>query len=136
MKESSLQLIGKPKVKKVLFETNSDFQFSADIKLDIDTHVQVMRSCVPDECHAQVVLNLSIFKKIVKEEAPFQIEVEIEGLFNWSEEAEENPEFINRVLKQNAAAVLYSYIRPLITNLTVEANMPPLVIPLMNFHKS
>ena len=64
---------------------------------------------------------------------PFQINVEIEGYFNWDDELEKNAVLLDAMLKQNAPAILFSYVRPLITLLTVEADMPPLVIPLMNF---
>ena len=38
-------------------------------------------------------------------------------------------------LNENAPAILYSYLRPMITTITVDANLPPLVIPLMNFRE-
>jgi len=37
------------------------------------------------------------------------------------------------MLRQNAPAALFSYLRPIVTQITVEANIPPLVLPLMNF---
>ena len=67
------------------------------------------------------------------EEVPFQFNMEIEGLFTWTEELGEKEELLETMLSQNAPAILYSYLRPLITLITVEADMPPLVIPLMNF---
>ena len=39
------------------------------------------------------------------------------------------------LLNENAPAILYSYLRPMITTITLDANLPPLVIPLMNFRE-
>ena len=64
---------------------------------------------------------------------PFQFNMEIEGFFTWTEELGAKKELLETMLNQNAPAILYSYLRPLITLITVEADMPPLVIPLMNF---
>lgn len=41
-----------------------------------------------------------------------------EGLFEWDKDLEENP-----------PAILYSYLRPIITTTSIDANLPPLVIP-------
>ena len=78
-------------------------------------------------------IKIGIFTLQELGDAPFQIKVEIEGYFNWDEDLGENAALLETMLKQNAPAILYSYARPLITLITVEANMPPLVIPLMNF---
>lgn len=133
MKESNVQLIGKPRIRKVSFETNNAFVFDKDIELDIDNNVTVLKACESEICEAQVILQLSVFKKAELEEVPFQVEIEIEGLFSWDQNTEGDSTLLERALRQNAPAVLYSYIRPIVTNLTVEANMPPLVLPLMNF---
>jgi preprotein translocase subunit SecB len=37
------------------------------------------------------------------------------------------------MLRQNAPAALFSYLRPIVTQISIEANMPPLILPLMNF---
>ena len=79
------------------------------------------------------MLKAGIFIGKQLEEVPFQFNMEIEGLFTWTEELGEKEELLETMLSQNAPAILYSYLRPLITLITVEADMPPLVIPLMNF---
>ena len=84
---------------------------------------------------AIVTLSVGIFESLEIKKVPFQITVDIEGFFRWNEDLDKNQGSLDLFLKQNAPAILYSYIRPIITVMTVEANMPPLVIPIMNFQK-
>mgnify|MGYP001054462075 CR=1 FL=1 len=56
-------------------------------------------------------------------------------MFEWCKELEDNPTQLEVLLKENAPAILYSYLRPIITNMSIEASLPPLVIPLMNFRE-
>lgn len=131
MKESKFQLIGKPRVTKCLFEISKKFDSDGELTLEIENSVKIIQS--EKDTEAMVILSLEIFKDKDFEKVPFYIEMAIEGYFAWSEELKVNQKQLDIMLKENAPAILYSYLRPLITMMTVEANLPPLVIPLMNF---
>lgn len=131
MKEGNFQLVGKPKMNKFNFEANQEFVIGEDVSLEVNNNVQIIREIDSSSNQALVILMLDVFKKRAFDEVPFTISLEIEGLFMWSEEI--NDETIDIFLKQNAPAILFSYTRPLITLITVEANMPPLIMPVMNF---
>ena len=45
LKESSFYLIGKPKITKILFETNKNFVFSDEVPLKVNNNVQIMKKC-------------------------------------------------------------------------------------------
>lgn len=133
MKTSNFQLIGKPRLTKCLFEINKEFDLTGAIELEIENNVKIGRNHDEEKREAVVILNLGIFTKSNFEEVPFKIEMEIEGIFRWNEKLKSNVLQLESLLKENAPAILYSYLRPIITQMTVEASLPPLVIPLMNF---
>ena len=135
MKESNFQLVGKPKLNKFQYKTNDEFCFGEEISIEMDTNIQVSRGIDENAQQALVLLTIGIFNNRDVKEAPFVIEIEVEGHFSWTDDFDKNNQLLESMLKQNAPAILYSYVRPLITLITVEANMPPLVIPLINFQE-
>lgn len=134
LKPSSFQLINKPRVTKNMFQVNKDYDFTGEVLLEIDKNIKVTEVS-NEEMVAMVTLNLMFFKDKDFKEVPFKLELEIEGLFGWEKELEENPTQLEILLRENAAAILYSYLRPIITTTSIDANLPPLVIPLMSFRE-
>ena len=132
LKPSNFQLMGKPRVTKNIFWLNKDFDFVGEISLEIDNEINIIKSS-DEEMTSTVILNLKFFKNSNLEDVPFKLELEIEGIFGWDKELESNFEQLELLLKENGPAILYSYLRPIITNLSIEASLPPLVVPLMNF---
>lgn len=64
-----------------------------------------------------------------KNDMPFSIKVNVAGVFrldNW--EFSDNSELI----KANTAAILFPYLRALVSMITTNANIPPYTIPVMN----
>lgn len=117
------------------FNINKEYEFKEELTLKINNDVKILQQENKDRREAAIILNLDIFKSDEVNDVPFNLTIEIEGIFRWDEELEKNNNILDIMLKQNAPAILYSYMRPIITLLTVEANMPPLVIPLMNFNQ-
>lgn len=135
MQESVFQLVGKPRIKKFNFELSEEYKFDGELNLEMNNNIQIDKGVDENARQALVTLNIGIFETIKISEVPFTIKVDIEGHFKWNETLEENGTMLDSMLKQNAPAILYSYVRPIITMITVEANMPPLVIPIMNFQQ-
>lgn len=133
MKESSFQLVGKPRISKMLFETNKDFVFKDEVQLETNSNIHIIKNSDEQKNDSIVILKVGIFSSKSLSDVPFKLELEIEGHFMWDAKLAEDTYQLDSMLKQNAPAILYSYLRPIITLITVEANMPPLVIPLMNF---
>ena len=133
MKESTLQLVGRPEITKLNFEKNLEFEFPENIGLVLKNNVKIMKNEEPDSREAMVQLTLNVYNDddLDQSEIPFQLSVEIQGFFHWADGLDE--ETCESLLRINGSAILYSYLRPVITSVTVEANLPPLVIPLMNF---
>ena len=133
LKESRFQLVGKPKITKILFETNKEFVFKDKVQLEMNNNIHIIKNSDEQKNDSIIVLNIGIFASKNLSDVPFRLDLEIEGHFMWDDKLTDDAFQLDSMLKQNAPAILYSYLRPIITLITVEANMPPLVIPLMNF---
>jgi preprotein translocase subunit SecB len=62
------------------------------------------------------------------------IEIVISGYFTLEDDSDIDPHLKELVLRKNTAAILFPYIRSLITNITAQAGMKPIVIPLININ--
>jgi len=118
------------RLKSIAFELNPEFKSEGSIELKIDTDKIIAKHS--DKLLAEVSLTLSVFKD--KTDAPFWCTIIYQGLFSWDEKV--SAEKVDQYLKYSAPALLYSYIRPLVTQLTVSANLPALTLPFMNFMDS
>jgi preprotein translocase subunit SecB len=128
MKKSSFKIISQ-RLKDVKYFINTDFEFlkNKQVSLEMDFSTKINKHA--EKPIAEVLFTLKLFGK--SDNAPFTGEITYQGLFEW--EKDTPPENVDKYLNYNAAALLYSYIRPVITNLTAMSNLPPLTIPFMNF---
>jgi len=125
MKNSFLQIVSTPKIKAMNFDINDKFE-SEDENLSLDLEVKNRISKVEDqifECEIDILL----FKDI--QNSPFSMSLTLNTLFRVSEESESNM----KILEVNGPAILFSYARPFVTNITSQAGLPPLVLPVINF---
>ena len=128
MKKSGFQLINE-RVLSLDYKINENFEIkNIDLKLSGNTQINKF-----DDNKARVLFNFSVFKNEPIESVPFKIDIRIEGTFTWNEEIPIDK--VDQLLNTNAPAILISYIRSLVTQLTVLSGFPALVIPLLNFTK-
>lgn len=83
--------------------------------------------------NAYVILTFNVFNKEFLENYPFFVKVVIKGNFFWDSQI--SPERLNNLLNINAPAVLLSFVRSIIAQLTAFSGFPALIIPLINFQK-
>lgn len=111
-------------VDEVKFNYNEKFiDKTAKIDFDIDKEVTYI-----SEKEMQVRLIVYLFRDTEKE-YPFKMKVAIRGFF----EIENNNENIN--FEPNAIAILYPYIRSIVSTYTSSANVMPLILPVINVNK-
>lgn len=72
----------------------------------------------------EIILKLNIFKG--QEESPFNMEVEISGFFEL-----EGEDDITRY-EANAIAIMYPYLRAIVSTYTASANVSPVILPAIN----
>lgn len=77
-----------------------------------------------------MIVNLytDIFKDAENKNYPFEMEVNIEGIFKYEGEIKNN-------LEANAIAILYPFIRAIVANYTANANVNSLMLPIINVNK-
>lgn len=123
MKKSRLQFKN-PKLLKLNYELNDNFKNDGYVNLDVSSRTSIKKG----KNNAFVLLSLKVFDDSM-ENIPFYINISMEGEFFWDDGLKN----IDQLLKSNGPAILLSYIRPYITNITVGAGFPPLILPLINF---
>lgn len=111
----------------VTFSTvNPEFVGNIDIELEINSRYSLANGGAR---RAKQELKINVFPTV--EKAPFRMELVMEGVFEWNEEL--NEEELKTYLEINGNAVLYSYARPIISQLTSFAGFATLILPLANF---
>lgn len=123
-KESVFQLLNQ-RIIDVEFLLNEEGS-----KQDKHLEVEVNIKAAYDEKKALVELIVHINKD--KKDQVFNLSIKNQGVFQWESLSEKE---VKPYLEENAPAVLLSYIRSIVTSLTLAAGLPPLVLPLLNFKK-
>ena len=94
----------------------------------LESHTQVKRN---DSNEAYVALTLRLGGGGNKENQPFSILVKMSANFSWGENLEEK--LVKSLLKSNAPAALLSYIRPIVSMMTMSSKYSALNIPFIDF---
>jgi preprotein translocase subunit SecB len=119
--------VEKVRVSELCFKVNDEFGPN-EVKLDINQKTGY--AIIENENRAKLKMEIELFKTD-RGIAPFDLKVVMEGFFNWEEDIDKDK--LEHFLLINGAAVLLSYARPIITQITTFAGFPPLILPLMNF---
>lgn len=110
------------------FRANPNFT-NREVEIDIDINHKVS---VKDD-NARVSLRCILFKNAEEEDKPFFLKVGITGDFNF--EGKGKDEERDNLLKANATAILFPYLRTLISTVTCNTGFPPLIIPVINVNQ-
>lgn len=112
-------------VEEVFFKMNLNFK-EEPVELNIDIQKDVNLK----DNQMDVKLTVELFKDIENESNyPFAMKVVVIGHFM----IENNVENIN--FEPNAIAILYPYVRAIISNYTANANVNPVILPAINVVK-
>lgn len=117
------------RVNKIEFVNNKEYN-GEEVDIDFDMAVEVHVS--EDGQEMIVVLKTNIFDSQEETVYPFKMSVEVEGYFKSNFEGEEQD--IKKYVK-NAVAILFPYVRSLISTYTANANVTPLILPTINVSK-
>lgn len=111
-------------VKKIDFKYNEKFEHSSKNKILMSPELNRKITKIDDDT---VSVDLSI--KIESEELPFFVDIQIGGIFVLKEwEKEENIV----IIENNTVAILFPYLRTLVTTVTSNANLNPYILPIIN----
>lgn len=117
------------KVNRVEFVNNDEYNGE---EVDIDFDMGVRFHVADNGNEMSVVLIANIFEPKEGKVYPFRMSVEVEGYFRSN--FEENKDEIRHYGK-NAVAILFPYVRAIVSSFTANANVTPLILPTVNVNR-
>lgn len=129
MQLSPFQLVSQ-RILGVNFSINEKWKPKPNLRIKVNSNID---RCMNDDQTCFVKLVFDIFPDNELISVPFKISVVAEGLFKWDDSLESD--LVDKLLSNNAPAVLMSYIRPIVSMLTAFSGQPSLIIPLIDFRK-
>ncbi|MFZ3122509.1 MAG: protein-export chaperone SecB [Thermodesulfovibrionales bacterium] len=106
------------------FKLNQDFKPPKD-GLPVDISFKAKSSFSSNKKNLSVELSIALFLK--EKNRPFSMKVTVEGVFAGTDYQQ-----LKKFSKVHAIAHLFPFIREIIGNTTMKANMPPLLLPPIN----
>lgn len=117
-------------VNYVEFKANDQFEEKPiDVQFSIDRKVENDKD---DNDIVYVSLDVAVFDNPIENNYPFSLKMSITGIFEVRETEKEKREYFT---KYNAVAILFPYVRSLISNYSANANVSPLILPPINVLK-
>lgn len=113
-------------VNKVSFKNNDNFKQSSE-RMSMEFNIQ--KDISKKNNNMEVTLSAQIFNDAEKNNYPFEMEVVLTGYFT------EINNDTNVDFEPNAIAILYPYIRAIVSTYTAAANISPLILPAINVNK-
>lgn len=118
------------KVLKTTFELNENFEFKQS-KIEIQPVFNRDVTKI-NATQYSIKLEVKISSELNKNSIPFSAEVVISSVFelpNWEDEAS------NSITIYNATVIMFPYLRTLLATVTMNGNVPPYMLPIMNITK-
>lgn len=114
-------------VDEINFKRNNKF----DPKENEDSRVEfnIKKSKILDKNNMAIKIYVHIFENAEDNNYPFEMDVSITGYFVISDSTGK----IN--FEPNAIAILYPYVRAIVTNYTINANIGAVILPAINVNK-
>lgn len=128
MNNESIVKLKKYTVEKIEYELNKNFDFSKPKTIKINPRFS--RSVHDlDEHTYEITLSVHIDCEKERDEIPFQASITLSGKF-FIESLESIPN--RESIIDNSTAILFPYLRALLTNITSNTSLPPYMLPIMN----
>lgn len=115
-------------VKEISYRANESYKVCGDnisLKFDFDAQSNFSE----DKHKMEVELRADIFHDAVQKNYPFEMSVIIKGFFHVEIGEVELQKF-----EANAIAILFPFIRAIISTYTANANIAPVILPPMNIN--
>lgn len=127
---SVIKLIGYT-TKQIDFKINDEFLNNENEKLEIDLDFQIEEKIINN--NLELTLTAILFDNYKNENKPFTLKLSILGKFVFEDDV--NDDIKKKVTYTNAVAILYPYLRMLISNITCNSGITPIILPVMNISK-
>ncbi len=113
-------------VESIIFKRNLHFENREAVEVEFNLEKEVNYD--DNKKEGSVHVTTTIFDNAEENNYPFYMEIKVIGFFGIETE-KENP---ISLLEINAVAILFPYIRALISTYTANANVQPLILPPIN----
>lgn len=117
----SVLIFEKYVVNKIEFIRNEEFNIDEKTKIDF----KILKNVKRFENKMEVTLDTIVFENAKENNYPFEMKVQITGFFSLENETKIN-------LEPNAVAILYPYVRAIVSTYTANANVNALILPPIN----
>lgn len=114
--------------KKVNFTLNESFTGNDELELDLKFNHELQIDY--ESKKAVLVLDCILFENSKENNYPCELEVSLLGFFEFDTNLEEDK--IVNLLEVNGTAILFPYLRSVITTITSNLGISPIIIPTMN----
>lgn len=116
----------------IFFIINNEFNRD---KESLELKIEFSYSLDMDYEQKKAILNLGciVFDDCKVNNYPFTIDISLEGFFEFDGNLDK--EQVYKMMEVNGVAILFPYLRSIISNITSSAGVQPLVIPTMNISK-
>ncbi|GAW99097.1 protein-export chaperone SecB [Secundilactobacillus mixtipabuli] len=117
------------RVTKMQYQRNDSYQRGeAPIKFD----PQIKATDKIDQNHIDVTLTLSV-GSLNNKAIPFQVQCAVAGQFTYHPDEDSSGIGVDSLIRNNAVAILYPYVRAIVATLTTTSNeFPGYVMPTIN----
>lgn len=113
-------------VNNIEFKNNMEFDNSKEVKIefDIDSEIEFV-----DDKKFMLGLEIELFKNPEENNYPFSFKAEIIGTFEIDSDDENEKK---NLAEKNSVAILFPYVRALISTFTSASNVEPVILPPIN----
>lgn len=123
MSKATLRFLGY-ELEQIIFNRNSNYDSSTGSNILPKINANIIYK---DEKKTEANIIVGI-KYEAEENLPFTLELILRGFFVFEEKDQ-------KIVFQNGTAIMYPYIRSIITDITSKTNYSPLILPTMNFYE-
>lgn len=114
-------------VDKINFELNESYVFKPDCPINLNQNIERKITKIDDN-RVKISLLFDIYNTEEKE-VPFTLSISVSGIFELEDwESDKNKE----IATVNTAAILFPFLRSLISTITANVNVPPYVLPVFD----
>lgn len=119
-------------VDKIVFVNNSEYdKEESELKLKFKHNIKEDDQ-EPKKYYVNIIMNLYDKNEHELKDCPFQLDISITGTFKMNNYEGMEDGLIDKLVNENTITILFPYLRSLITSVTANANINPLILPPVN----
>jgi len=119
-------------IDEFVFKKNENFTKDQNQKIDVDLNFEFNTERNQDN-FKRIVTCYIFDENYVENNKPFYLKLKIYGIFSLADYDENNRKH-KEIIKKNTLAILFPYIRSIISHMTLEMQVGPVQMPPMNIN--